>query len=68
MKIFEYFYLKKPVVSTPIEELKRFQPYVKIADNADKFSKEIKKILKDGWSKEYAQKQRELAIDNSWEK
>jgi len=67
MKIFEYFYLKKPVVSTPIEELKRFQPYVKIADNADKFSKEIKKILKDGWSKEYAQKQRELAIDNSWE-
>jgi len=66
MKVFEYFYLGKPVISTPIEELKHLQPYVKIAYNVDEFTKEIKKMLKNGWPKPYAQKQKELAIENSW--
>jgi len=67
MKIFEYFYPGKPVVSTPILELKRLQPYVKIAKNAEEFKEEIKKILKEGWPKEYQQKQKKMAIANSWE-
>jgi hypothetical protein len=66
MKIFEYFYIGKPTVSTLIEELKRLQPYVKIAKDAKEFSKEIKNFLKKAWPKTYAQKQKELAIANSW--
>lgn len=66
MKVFEYFYLGKPTISTPIEELKYLQPYVKIANNAEEFTKEIKKILKNGWPKNYIQKQKKLAIENSW--
>lgn len=67
MKIFEYFYMGKPTVSTPIEELKRLKPYVKIARNAKEFSKEIRVLLKKPWPKKYIQKQRQLAVENSWE-
>jgi len=66
MKVFEYFYVGKPTISTPIEELKRLQPYVKIAKDAQEFTREIRKILKTGWPKGYVQKQKELAIENSW--
>ena len=67
MKIFEYFYMGKPTVSTPIEELKRLKPYVKIAKDAKGFSKEIRALLKKPWPKNYIQKQRQLAVKNSWE-
>ena len=67
MKILEYFYIGKPVVSTPILELKRLQPYVKIAKNAKGFEKEIKKILKSGWPKDYKKKQKQIALANSWQ-
>ena len=66
MKVFEYFYVGKPTISTPIEELKRLQPYVKIAKDAQEFTREIRKILKTGWPKGYVQKQKKLAIANSW--
>jgi hypothetical protein len=66
MKIFEYFYLGKPVISTPIEELKQFSPLVKIASDTNSFNQAIKEILKKAWPKTYAQKQKELAIANSW--
>jgi len=67
MKIFEYFYVGKPTVSTAIEELKRLQPYVKIAKDTNEFNKAIKNILKTAWPKKYSQKQKLLAIANSWE-
>jgi len=68
MKLFEYFYMGKPVVSTPIEELKRFPKYVKIEDTAQEWEKQIKQLLTKPWSKKYQQKQKKLAINNSWEK
>lgn len=68
IKVFEYFCRGKPVVSTPIESLIPLQPYVKIARDAKGFEKEIKKILKNGWPKEYKKEQKKLALANSWEK
>lgn len=68
MKLFEYFYLGKPVVSTPIEELKRFPKFVKIGKNAREWEKIIKKLLSKPWPKKYQKEQRNLAGKNSWER
>ncbi len=67
MKLFEYFYMGKPVVSTPVEELKRFPEFVKIGVNVYEWEKHIKKLLSNPWPNHYQQQQRKLAIDNSWE-
>lgn len=68
MKLFEYFYMKKPVISTPIEELKhaKFKNLIKIGNNTKKWETYIKNILKKPWPSEYQKQQRKLAIDNSW--
>jgi glycosyltransferase involved in cell wall biosynthesis len=67
MKIFEYFYMGKPVVSTPIEELVQFKPYVKIISSAKDMSNAIEKlILPTTWPKSYYKAEKKLAIQNSW--
>ena len=68
MKLFEYFYLGKPVIATPIEELKRFPKLVRIGNNYHEWEKIIKEILSKPWPKEYKKLQRKLAEENSWEK
>lgn len=67
MKVLEYFYMGKPVVSTPILELKRLQPYVKIAKGAKDFEKVIQRVIKNGWPKEYVKEQKQIALANSWQ-
>lgn len=67
MKVFEYFYMKKPVLSTPIEELKKLEPYVLIGATPQDWELHIKHLLKNGWSKSYQEHERELSIQNSWE-
>ena len=68
MKLFEYFYMKKPVLSTPIEELKlsKFKNLIKIGNTAKEWETHIKTLLKKPWPEEYQQKQQLLAVDNSW--
>lgn len=68
MKLFEYFYLQKPVVATPIEELTlpRFKNLIKVGNSADEWSKKIKKILIKPWPQKYKQQQLNLAKSNSW--
>lgn len=66
MKLFEYFYLGKPVVSTTIEELKRFPKFIKIGHNSNEWAKIIKNILSKPWPKDYIKMERRLASDNSW--
>jgi glycosyltransferase involved in cell wall biosynthesis len=70
MKMFEYFYLGKPVVSTPIVELqdKRFSKFVKIAKDSRKFEQSIKTLLSQAWPISFQKEQRRMAIVNSWEK
>jgi len=66
MKLFEYFYMGKPTVSTPIEELKRFPKYVKIGKDAREWEKHIKNLLSKPWPNKFKQEQRKLAEENSW--
>lgn len=66
MKLFEYFYLGKPVISSPIEELKRFPKYVKIGHTVNEWEKHIKFLLSKPWPKAYQNEQRKLAEENSW--
>jgi len=68
MKLFEYFYIGIPVVSTPIEELKRFPKFVKIANTGYGWEKHIKALLGKPWPKEHIREQRKLAHENSWRK
>lgn len=67
-KVFEYFYMGKPVVSTPIEELKRFPKFIKMSASALGWQKHIHSVLKKPWSVEYRKQQKNLASDNSWER
>lgn len=68
MKLFEYFYAGIPVISTPIEELKRFSKYVMLSNSVYGWETAIKYYLSKPWPKEYKIKQRNLAEENSWEK
>lgn len=68
MKLFEYFYAGKPVVSTPIEELKQFTELVEIAGSGADFTLAIKKMLNKKWTRAHAEKQLQLTIENSWER
>ncbi len=68
MKLFEYFYMGKPVVATPIEELARFPKYVKIGATAKEWERHINDLLSRPWPKEYRRAQRGVAEENSWER
>jgi hypothetical protein len=68
MKLFEYFYMGLPVISTPIEELKRFPKIVKIGNTTKKWEAHLKSILSTPWPEKYQKEQKRLALENSWEK
>jgi ribosome biogenesis protein Tsr3 len=67
MKVFEYFARGKVVISTPIESLIPLSPLVQIIKNTQEFSQKAKRVLKDGWPKEYIKKQKQATLDNSWQ-
>jgi len=67
MKLFEYFYLGKPVISTEIEELHRFKNLVKISDDYREWQDIIKKLLIQKWPNKYKLEQMRLCRENSWE-
>jgi hypothetical protein len=67
MKIFEYFYMGKPVLSTPIKELKKFPEFIKFKTTKTGWEKEIKNILSRRWSKNKMKKQKNIALENSWD-
>lgn len=68
MKIFEYFYLGKPVVSTNIFELNRFPELVKIGNNFSQWKFIVDDLLSRKWPKSKIFKQKKLSELNSWEK
>jgi glycosyltransferase involved in cell wall biosynthesis len=69
MKIFEYFYAGKPVLSTKIAELtkKHFNGLVYYG-NKEEWSNHIKFLINNQWSKEKRKKQRSMALANTWDK
>lgn len=66
MKVFEYFYAGKPVLSTPIEELERFSDFVKIGIDAKQWQTNISQFLKESHRFGKQSAQRKIAIQNSW--
>lgn len=64
MKLLEYCYMGKPVVSTPIRELNRFPEYVRIAYSVGDWNNHIRSLLLSPWP--HMHKQRLFAINNSW--
>lgn len=66
MKIFEYFYIGKPVVSMPIEELRRYNEFVYIGRSINEWEQAIFEILKSSWPHRKKIGQRQLALKNSW--
>lgn len=67
LKLSEYFYEGIPVVSTPIESLRQYEPYVKIISNEKDGYDGIRQLLNTKWPEEYKKKQKNIAIKNSWE-
>lgn len=67
MKLFEFFYLGKPVVSTDIVELRRFSNLVSIGNDYKDWENIIRKLLSVTWPKKYIKEQIKIAKENSWE-
>ncbi len=70
MKLFEYFYMGKPVVSTPIKELllPKFNGLVYTGNTVDEWEKIVQNLLNNDWPKKKAARQRKMAEENSWGK
>lgn len=66
MKVFEYFYMGKKVISTPIYELTRFGKLIKVTKNADEWTQYLKKAVLDDPSPGEVDEKRKLAEANSW--
>ena len=66
MKLFEYFSAGKPVIATPIEELKKFPNFVKIGSNPLEWKKHILETLKN-FPPHFQTQAKKLAKQNSWQ-
>lgn len=69
MKVFEYFYFSKPVISTNIGELKsnKFKELIKIAETYQDFEAAIKNNLQKKLPVNQSKKMKNMAFQNSWE-
>lgn len=66
MKLFEYFACGKPVLSTPIEELKQFPSLVKIGNTSSQWQKHLENLISRSWPKDKQVQAKNLANINSW--
>ncbi|MBI5839214.1 MAG: glycosyltransferase [Chloroflexi bacterium] len=66
IKLFEYFFCQKPVVSTPLPECARYNQ-VLIADTPETFSAQIQQALTIASSQEYRDAVCQAARSNTWE-
>lgn len=65
IKLYEYFACEKPVVSTPLPEVKQYGP-VLIAEDPNGFNKGIKRALELAGSEQYRQAVLEIVSKNTW--
>jgi hypothetical protein len=68
MKTLEYFFYGKPVVSTPIEELKQFPKFVRIGKTTVEWERNIRELLSKPWPINFQKEERKIAKVNSWDK
>ncbi len=68
MKLFEYFYLGKPVMATPIDELKRYRKYVMIGSSVRDWELSIKHLLTSPVPNSSRREMRRMALGHSWDR
>ncbi len=68
MKLFEYFYMGKPVISSPIIEVLRYSNLVNVGSNIDDWERHIHTLLSTKWQKKQKDVQLKEAKENSWKK
>ena len=69
LKLFEYMALGKPIVTTAMNECKKYKSVI-LADNKEQFVENIDKAIKiaDNKDKEYYEILEKEALENTWEK
>lgn len=68
MKLLDYFWFGKPVVATALPELKRYIPYVTLAENSKGFIRALHKSRSRSLSKYAYNARRAVVQKNTWEK
>jgi glycosyltransferase involved in cell wall biosynthesis len=68
MKLYEYYFAGKPVLSTPIPELAHDHAFVYVGATAKKWQHQAEKILKNNWTSQKKNQQKQFALYNSWAK
>lgn len=67
MKVMEYFYCQKPVISTTISELFLYPDFITISDNPQNWVRIIRNQIQVQKDPTQSVRQREIALANSWE-
>lgn len=67
MKVMEYLYLGKPILTTPILELLPLRKHLSIVHDATEAEREIRKYMTKGWSAEQRKAQRQVTKEHTWE-
>jgi glycosyltransferase involved in cell wall biosynthesis len=65
LKLFEYFSLGLPVVSTALLNIQEFQPHVQIASNANEFVHIIRNLLRQNQNRQAIEKRKGIAQRHS---
>lgn len=68
MKFFEYLYMNKAIISTPIYELKRYKEFVFLAERFEDWNMLLNNILNNDKQKTCNKNCRKIALENTWEK
>jgi len=68
MKIMEYFYAQKPIVTAPIYELMRLTPLIRVARNNTDWTRAIQQALRHPPSSHHFRQMKHIAKENTWEK
>jgi glycosyltransferase involved in cell wall biosynthesis len=66
MKLFEYFYMKKPVIATPILELKQFSNIIHISSYCNDWKLAISSLVNKKLSRNREITEKKIAENNSW--
>lgn len=64
-KIYEYFALGKPVITTPLPSVMRFRPWLYVAENAQEFHEWLARILGTAEPEQLRQERVEIAREHS---
>lgn len=67
MKVMEYFYAQRKIISAPINELLRFAPLLRFARNNNEWEREIRSAIAHPLSKTQRTMSKAIAVRNTWE-